>query len=183
MAGVCRGEPLWGGNRWQTVARDDRDEGHAVPVRREQRGDSAQHGLVAAEHAAEQRCPGEVDRQGLDRAAKHLRWVLGVRGDEQRVWQGGAARRSTRGDGHRRGICVDADDERVGPPRRRGQHRAAVSGAEVDHHLGVALCQTSEVIRIELVEASTTNHAKLAHDISSRGPGGFAAAEDTGPTT
>jgi hypothetical protein len=40
--------------------------------------------------------------------------------------------------GHRRGARVDADHEHVGLRRRSGQHRAAVTGAQIERHRGVA---------------------------------------------
>jgi hypothetical protein len=62
--------------------------------------------------------------------------VLGGRHHEQGV-RHPTARRSARGHGHRGGVGVGADDERIGALGRYGQHLAAIAGSQVERYPGV----------------------------------------------
>jgi hypothetical protein len=92
---------------------------------------------VEAERAQEQRAPrerngDEVRRSGEDRVER-----LRTRGEEERVRGSAAADgpgRATRRLGHRRGGCVDADDERGGVGGGAGEDGPTVAGPEIDDH-------------------------------------------------
>lgn len=59
-------------------------------------------------------------------------------------------------------VRVGADHERVGAPRRSGEHGAAETGAGVDGHLGVASRQASVVVRGELEDAAAASQMEHA---------------------
>jgi hypothetical protein len=162
VAGVRGREHVRGGDGRHAVARHDRDEHGDRRARGEQPGDAGQHGVVAAEHAAQERRPREVDGHRRRPPVQRSRRVLG-RGDrEQRVGEGAAARRTARGGGHRGRARVDADHERVRARGGRGQHVAAVTRAEVDRDPRMARGEPVESAVVALEEGAALQRADHA---------------------
>jgi hypothetical protein len=121
-----------------------------------------------AQQAVQQRAPRKVDGERRGQAVKRLGRVLGRRHHEQRVPQPVAARRTARGAGHRGGVRVDADHERVGLLGGRGEHGPAVAGAEVDRYAAVPAGEVYDLADVDLVEGAASNDAE--HSPSLSGP-------------
>jgi hypothetical protein len=167
VTGVRPGNLFDRRNPGHAVARYDGEEHDAVGAWRKQLRNSRQHGVVAAEEAAEERSPGKVHRQRLRQTAERLRRMLGCRYEEERVRQapGCTAGRS----GHRSRVRIDTENEGVGTLCCGRQCGPAVTRAEVERHLGVAFRQASEVRRFELVDGAATNYPEHAGSVTKAG--------------
>jgi hypothetical protein len=166
VARVDRGELVRGRDRRHAVARHDREQDLALGAGREQLGDAREHGVVTAEHAAQQRSPREVDRQRAREAAQRRRRALRGRDGEQRVRQRVATRRPARGVDHRVRARVDADHERVGPRGGERQHAAAVARAEVERDPGVTACEAPDLADVDFVELAASDHSEHRRIVS-----------------
>ena len=162
VAGVRRREHIVRGHRRHAVARRDRDEHGRLGAGCEQGRDAGEHGVVLAEHAAQQRAPGEVHGQRAGDAVQRLRRVLGGRHGEQRVGQRATASGAARGLGHAGGTGVDADDERLRMGGGGSQDAAAVTGAEIDRDPGVPGGELFESADVELEQAPALDDAQHA---------------------
>ena len=163
MPGVRGGERLRGGDTRGAVAGHDGQEHRGRRLGREQPRDAGEHRVVAAEDAAQQRSPREVDGERGGEAVERLRRVLrrgdGEDGVRQRVPSRGAAG----GLRHAGGTRVEADHERVRARGSGGEHEAPVARSEVDRHVRAAIrAGGSDLAEVELVDPAAADDAE--HD-------------------
>lgn len=159
MAGICGCELRWRRDRRHAVPRHHGHDQSSLRARCEQPGHPREHGGVVAEDASQQRRPRKVDGERPRQAVPRSRRVLGGRHHEQRV-RHPTARRSARGLGHRGGVGVDADDERIGALGRCGQHLAAIAGSQVERYPVVGGRKALDVAVVDLVDAAPSNYTE-----------------------
>ena len=140
----------------------------------EQRGDPAGSRVVEGEGTAEQRAPGKVDRQLIRDPEELERRSLRGRDDEERVGNAATRRRPRRPPrrlGHRRGVRVDSDDERLGLGPRPRHDRPTVAGAEVDDDPVGSGDPLSELADVHLCDAAAGHrtHPRNLHFVDEEG--------------
>ncbi len=134
-----------------------------APGRNEARdaiGDQA----IGADAAAQQGAPRKTHRDEVGTGDEH-RWErFGAREHESRVREAALPGRSsgaTRRLGHRRRVGVDAQHEGPGLPGRRGEDRAAVTGAHVNRHPREAGDEIGDLADVHLEDP--TSHDEASH--------------------
>jgi len=104
-------------------------------ARRHEPGDRCRDGNIETERATQQRAPREPHRHAVRETLELSRQTLDAGRKEPRplvTGIGATARQPARGLGHRPGIRVDPEDERVGVRDDLGQDGTPVTGPEVD---------------------------------------------------
>ncbi len=99
---------------------------------------------------------------------KGLRRMLGGRHREQRVRQRLSPRGAAGGLGQAGRVRVEADDQRLGPRRRSGEHGAAVTRAQVDRDPRVARGELGESADVDFGEAAARHDAEHGGSVAGR---------------
>jgi hypothetical protein len=160
-----RGHELLAGGRdaLQPVALDRRDEElKGTPLRDEAR-ESRRDGAVPTEDAAAQRAPRESNGDEIGQTCKlHGRGLR--RRDDERGIRNAALARLARGAsgglGHRRGAGIEPEDEGRRLAGCGGEHRPAVTSADIDRHPLVAGDEIRELTDVHLDEAASDDESK-----------------------